>query len=354
MNFAGYAGRRVLITGHTGFKGGWLATWLHQLGAHVAGMALPPETDPSLFLEARIADFVDSMAVDIRDEARVSAIISGFAPEIVFHLAAQPLVRLGYEAPLSTFATNVMGTANVLEAARHAPSVRAVVVVTSDKCYRESGSIWGYRESDPLGGHDPYSASKAAAEVVTAAWRDSFGTESGAPLIASARAGNVIGGGDWAKDRLVPDLWRAARTGTSAKIRNPSAVRPWQHVLEPLAGYLMLGERLLDGNRQAADAWNFGCNLVDMQPVSVLCEELSSLLGFTWQYDGTPHPREAPTLRLDSSKAMLGLGWYPRLSLRRACELTGDWYARHARGEDPRTLMLEQIALYEAAAGDSQ
>lgn len=354
MNRTSYAGRRVLITGHTGFKGGWLATWLDRLGARVAGIALPPETEPSLFLEARIAEFVDSTVADVRDETQVSEIIAGFAPEIVFHLAAQPLVRTGYEAPLRTFATNVMGTANVLEAARRTPSVRAVVIVTSDKCYRETGSLWGYRENDPLGGHDPYAASKAAAELVTGAWRNSFGGEPGAPLIASARAGNVIGGGDWAKDRLVPDLLRAAHAGTPADIRNPSAVRPWQHVLEPLAGYLTLGERLLAGDAQAAEAWNFGCNLQDMQAVSVLCEHLAPLLGFTWQYDGAPHPREAPTLRLDSSKAMLGLGWHPRLSLRRACELTGDWYARHARGEDARALMLEQIAIYETATGDNQ
>lgn len=354
MNLANYAGRRVLITGHTGFKGGWLATWLHRLGARVAGIALEPDAAPSLFLEARIADLVDSTIADVRDETRVSKIIAGFSPEIVFHLAAQPLVRTGYEAPLRTFATNVMGTANVLEAARRTPSVRAVVVVTSDKCYRETGSIWGYRESDPLGGHDPYAASKAAAELVTGAWRDSFGSEPGAPLIASARAGNVIGGGDWAKDRLVPDLWRAAGAGMPAEIRNPAAVRPWQHVLEPLAGYLILGERLLAADMQAAEAWNFGCNLADMQPVSVLCEHLAPLLGFTWRHDGTAHPREAPTLRLDSSKAMLGLDWHPRLSLQRACELTGDWYARHARGEDAYALILEQIGIYEAATGDNR
>lgn len=354
MKLGSYAGRRVLVTGHTGFKGGWLVTWLHRLGARVAGFGLEPDTEPALFLQARIGDFVDSWIVDVRDEATVSEIVAGFAPEIVFHLAAQPLVRTGYQAPVLTFATNVMGTAHVLEAARRTPSVRAVVVVTSDKCYRETGSIWGYRESDPLGGHDPYSASKAAAELVTGAWRDSFGNEPGAPLIASARAGNVIGGGDWAKDRLVPDLWRAARAGTRAEIRNPAAVRPWQHVLEPLAGYLMLGERLLAGDTRVAEAWNFGCQLADMQPVNVLCEHLAPSLGFTWRHDEDFHPREAPTLRLDSSKAMLGLDWHPRLDLERACELTGDWYARHARGEDARALMLEQIGIYEAATGDKR
>ncbi len=347
MSISAYKGRRVLVTGHTGFKGSWLCLWLTRLGARVSGLGLEPDTDPALYREARVADRVDSLIGDIREPDLVREAVAGFAPEIIFHLAAQPLVRRGYAEPLRTFGTNVMGTANLLEAARHSKTVKAVVVVTSDKCYREDSASLGYRESDPLGGHDPYSASKAAAELATAAWRTSYGNIPGAPLIATARAGNVIGGGDWASDRLVPDLWRAARAGRTAMIRNPSAIRPWQHVLEPLSGYLMLGARLLGGHADAADAWNFGPALVDMESVEALCEHMCPLLGADWSRDKAPHPREAPMLRLDSSKAMVHLGWRPRFNFEEAVTLTGDWYKRHAAGEDARRLCEERIERFE-------
>lgn len=345
MNDAIYGGRRVLVTGHTGFKGSWLSLWLQRLGAEVSGLALAPATQPALFEAARVGEDMHSLLIDVRDAEAVLHAIQRRAPEIVFHLAAQPLVRAGYTDPLRTLSTNVMGTAHVLDAARRVASVRAVVVVTSDKCYRENHTPWGYREHDPLGGHDPYAASKAAAEIITAAWRDSY--PEGRPLIASARAGNVIGGGDWSDDRLVPDLWRAAHENRTAAIRNPAAVRPWQHVLESLAGYLRLGECLLAGDESAADAWNFGPALEDMQSVRTVCEILCPAFGVSWYHDGSAQPREAPVLRLDSSKAHLMLGWRPRFDLSRALRLTGDWYARYDRGEDARQLCLEQIEIYE-------
>ena len=351
IGLSGYHRRRVLVTGHTGFKGSWLSLWLSQLGARVTGYALAPETSPALFAEAGVASDVASIVGDVRDAEQLAGAIADSQPEIIFHLAAQSLVRQSYADPLNTLATNVMGTANLLQAARGAQSVRAVVVVTSDKCYRENGSLWGYRESDPLGGHDPYSASKAAAEIVTSAWRDSYRAEDGAPLIASARAGNVIGGGDWAADRLVPDLCRAAQLGHSAQIRNPAAVRPWQHVLEPLGGYLTLGSYLLDGYEAAAEAWNFGPAFEDMRKVGDVCQRLAPMLGARWQHDGSDQPREAPLLRLDSSNAMLRLSWAPRFDLERTLEMTGDWYVRHSNGEGARALCLEQIAIYEGMGG---
>lgn len=346
-----YAGRRALVTGHTGFKGAWFALWLERLGAQVGGLALAPDTTPSLFEAASLARHIDSCLADVRDVAAVRAVFEACQPEIVFHLAAQPLVRRGYREPLETFATNVMGTAHVLDAARQCPSVRAVVIVTTDKCYDNRNWAWGYRETDRLGGHDPYSASKACAELVTAAWRASYWQGEDAPLVASARAGNVIGGGDWAEDRLVPDLYRAARSGQVALIRNPEAIRPWQHVLEPLAGYLMLGARLLAGERRFADAWNFGPALDDMQPVSALCDALCPALGVQWTSDERAQPAEAAILRLDSSRAMLELGWRPRWSLPMALDAVAGWYGRFAAGEDARALTLEQIEAYEQACG---
>jgi len=349
-----FSGRRVLVTGHTGFKGGWLALWLERLGARVCGLALPPDSIPSLFEAARLDETIESRLADIREATAVAAVVADTAPEIIFHLAAQPLVRRGYRAPLETLATNVMGTAHVLEAARSCPSVRAIVVVTTDKCYENRAWPWGYREMDRLGGHDPYSASKACAELVAAAWRSSYWQSDDAPLVATARAGNVIGGGDWAEDRLVPDLIRAARAGRPALIRNPAAVRPWQHVLEPLAGYLALGARLLAGERRFADAWNFGPSLEDMQAVSTLCNALCPTIGGHWQADGGEHPAEAAILRLDSSRAILELGWRPGWSLAQALRATGQWYARREAGADARALTLEQIGAYEAAAGVPQ
>lgn len=354
VDLQAYAGRRVLVTGHTGFKGGWLALWLEHLGAQVYGLALPPDTTPALFDEADLSSSMESHIADLRDANAVAEVLAQTRPEIIFHLAAQPLVRRGLAAPLETFATNVMGTAHLLNAVRACTSVRAIVVVTTDKCYDNHGWPWSYREADRLGGHDPYSASKACAELAVAAWRASYWQSEDAPLVATARAGNVIGGGDWAEDRLIPDLVRAARAGRPALIRNPTAVRPWQHVLEPLAGYLILGARLLSGESRFADAWNFGPTLEDMKPVSALCDAFCPATGGGWLADCGEHPSEAAILRLDSSRAHLELGWRPRWDLARALHTTGQWHARHDAGDNARELILEQIGAYEAGAGDSK
>ena len=344
---ATYRTRRVLVTGHTGFKGSWLCAWLDTLGAQLGGLALAPDTTPSLYTAATLDDSIDSTLADIRDAAAVDAAIGAFRPEIVFHLAAQPLVRRSYADPLGTYATNVMGTAHVLDAAsRH--GVRAVVVVTSDKCYAPPPPAGGYRESDPLGGHDPYSASKACAELLAASWRDSFCAD--APRIATARAGNVIGGGDWAEDRLIPDLIRAAQAGQPAPIRNPHAIRPWQHVLEPLAGYLALGARLLAGDARAARAWNFGPDADDMLPVGEVCDRMCAQLGSRWTHDTAAHPHEAPALRLDSRDARAHLPWAPRWNIADAIAAAGQWHRRFAAGESARSLIREQIAAYTEAA----
>ena len=340
--------RSVLITGHTGFKGGWLALWLHKLGARIAGYALPPPTTPSLFELADIARNIVHQVGDIRNYDQLLKTCQSQAPEIIFHLAAQPLVRKSYSAPLETIATNVLGTAHVLEAARNTPSVRAVVIVSSDKCYENHAWPWGYRESDRLGGDDPYSASKACTELITAAWRSSYWLSEDAPLVGSARAGNVIGGGDWAQDRLIPDLVHAALSNQPALVRNPAAVRPWQHVLEPLAGYLALGARLLEGERRFASAWNFGPALQDMQPVSAVCNTFCLVHGGRWLADGSNHPTEAAVLRLDNSHAVLNLRWRPRWPLSRALDATSEWYKRVAAGEDAYSLTLEQIDAYQA------
>ncbi len=344
-----YAGRRVLVTGHTGFKGSWLSAWLNQLGAQVGGLALAPDTTPSLYLAADLDDCVSSQIGDIRDNAAVDAAIRAQQPDIIFHLAAQSLVRRGYADPIGTYATNIMGTAHVLDAAsRH--GVRAVVIITSDKCYAPPPPADGYRETDPLGGHDPYSASKACAELITASWRDSFGAKADAPLIASARAGNVIGGGDWAQDRLIPDLIRAADAGQTALIRNPLATRPWQHVLEPLSGYLALGTRLLAGDKAATRAWNFGPEADDMRSVAELCDLMCAQLGTRWTHDASDHPDEAAMLRLDSSDARQHLHWAPRWRLAQAAAAVSQWHRRFAAGESARALMHEQITAYTAAA----
>jgi CDP-glucose 4,6-dehydratase len=340
-----FADRRVLVTGHTGFKGSWLSLWLDELGARVGGLALAPATDPALFTEAGLDRCLDHHLADIRDAHAVDEIVAATRPEIVFHLAAQSLVRASYTDPLGTYAINVMGTAHVLDAAqRH--GVQAVVIVTSDKCYAAPPPGRGYREGDPLGGHDPYSSSKACAELLTASWRDSFTAHGQGPLIASARAGNVIGGGDWAEDRLVPDLVRAALAGTTTPIRNPDAIRPWQHVLEPLTGYLKLGARLLDGDAACARAWNFGPAEADMQPVSMVADRLCERLGGHWQHDAGEHPHEAAVLRLDSGDARAQLGWAPRWALDTALDTVADWHRRHAAGESARALMREQLAAY--------
>lgn len=341
MSSGAWRGRRVFLTGHTGFKGGWLSLWLSRLGADVHGFSLPPNTTPSLFETAGIAQGVTHRIGDIRDAAALAGAIRDAAPEIVFHLAAQPLVREGYRDPRTTLETNVLGTMNVLEAVRAAPSVRAVVVVTTDKCYLNREWSWPYREDDALGGHDPYSASKACAEIVTAAWRDAFLGERVA--LATARAGNVIGGGDWAEDRLIPDAFRAWDAGRDLTIRAPRAVRPWQHVLDALAGYLRLGEHLLAG--KAVGAWNFGPAAEDGQPVETLLQTLAARWGdgARWTVDASPQPREAGLLRLDSSRARSELGWTPAFNLSRALAATVDWHQAWRRGEDMHAFSLGQI-----------
>jgi CDP-glucose 4,6-dehydratase len=354
-----YAGRRVLVTGHTGFKGAWLVAWLSRAGADVTGYGLPPPTStPSLYGAAAVDDLLTSVLGDVRDGAAVARAMAAARPELVFHLAAQALVRRSYQDPVGTYETNVLGTAHVLEAARRTPSVRAVVVVTSDKCYENRESGRAYTEDEPLSGADPYSSSKACAELVTAAMRHSFLGDGGC-AVATARAGNVVGGGDWSEDRLVPDLMRAVAAGVPATVRNPRAVRPWQFVLEPLRGYLVLGRQLVEGGASFAEAWNFG-PAPDDRGTSV--RELVGALRRHWDRievveapDDPTAPREAATLRLDSTKAASRLGWCPLLDLSATAELTAAWYRRHA--DDPaaaRSLVHEQLADYERRTGSSQ
>ena len=346
-----WAGRRVLVTGHTGFKGAWLSLWLAAMGARVTGLALPPPTRPSLFEAARLDAMIDHVEGDIRDLATVRAAVDRAAPELIFHLAAQPLVRLSYEQPVETYAANVMGTVHVLEAARAVGGVAGIVCITSDKCYENREWDWPYRESDPMGGHDPYSSSKGCAELVVAAWRRSFFAGEGAPLVASVRAGNVIGGGDWAADRLVPDLVRAFEAGEAPLIRSPGSVRPWQHVLEALGGYLLIAERLLAGERRFAEGWNFGPGDDDARPVGWIVERMRT----AWAgaaaapaFDEAPRPHEAGLLRLDSSRARAALGWRPALTLAEAIDWIVAWHAAVRAGEDARAVTLHQIGHYAA------
>jgi CDP-glucose 4,6-dehydratase len=345
-----WRGKRVFLTGHTGFKGGWLAIWLESLGASVFGYALAPVTTPSLFEIAGVGESADSTLADIRDGQKLSVAMQRAAPDIVFHLAAQPLVRASYRDPVETYATNVMGTVHLLEAVRQIDSVRAVVVVTTDKCYDNREWEWGYRENDPLGGYDPYSSSKAAAELVTAAYRNSFFLPPEVASVASARAGNVIGGGDWAEDRLIPDIVRAVSGGAPVRIRNPNAIRPWQHVVEPLAGYLQLAQRLYSDGAGFAQAWNFGPEDRDARTVGWIARHVTELWGdgASWVVDEGEHPHEANFLKLDISKARQRLGWAPRLDLETALEWTTDWYRSFAQGADMRNETLEQIANYES------
>lgn len=350
MNPEFWADKRVFVTGHTGFKGTWLTLWLETLGARTAGFSLSPPTTPNLFDVANAAQGVASTEGDILDMERLDRSMREHEPEVIFHMAAQALVRPSYANPVSTFATNVMGTVNVLEAARRVPSMRAIVVVTSDKCYDNREWLWGYRETEPLGGRDPYSASKACAEMVTASYRDSFFSgESAGPGVASARAGNVIGGGDWAADRLVPDILLSLVRGESPLIRNPLAIRPWQHVLAPLHGYLLLAERLWENKVDAAAAWNFGPDMDDACAVGWLADELCHRWGAkaAWKQDEGAHPHEAHHLRLDSSKARIQLGWQPKLNLAEALDWVVDWQRGYEAGQDVRALTLAQIRQYQ-------
>lgn len=348
MNPGFWRNRRVLVTGHTGFKGSWLCWWLRHLGAEVTGFALAPPTQPSLFEASGLASAMRSRQGDVRDPGALRAAFDDSRPEVAFHLAAQSLVRESYRSPGATFDTNVAGTVNCLEAARAAPGLRALVVVTSDKCYRPPLPGRGYREDDPLGGDDPYSASKAGAEIAVHSWRKSFFSGAADALVATVRAGNVIGGGDWATDRLVPDAVRAFEQSRAVRLRHPGATRPWQHVLEPLCGYLMLAERLHDGDRPAARAWNFGPAPGDARPVSWLVEQLVRRWGegARWEKDGGEQPAEAAELALDSSLAQSRLGWRPALPLEEALDWVTDWYRRRA-AQGARALTLEQVARYQ-------
>jgi len=347
MNNQFWQHKKVLITGHTGFKGGWLTLWLNKLGAHTFGYALAPSTNPSLFELAQIANHCQSTIGDIRNLDAVKLALHKAQPEIVFHMAAQPLVRESYSDPLTTIETNVMGTANVLEAARNCNSVKAIVVITSDKCYLNREWCWGYRETEALGGHDPYSASKACTELVAQSWQNSFFDSNEQGFIATARAGNVIGGGDWSAGRLVPDVLEALATDKPVILRNPTAVRPWQHVLEPLSGYLMLAEKLFCEGRPWAQAWNFGPADADARTVSWIVEKLiTEGGGGRWECEGEGQPHEAQQLKLDSSKARQALGWTNSWSLEECIKEISHWDRTWRDGADINRVCLETIDRY--------
>jgi len=355
LNRGFWRDRRVLVTGHTGFKGGWLSLWLQALGARVSGFALAPSASPTFFDACTVANGMSSRFGDLRSAEDVLAAVRAAEPEIVLHLAAQAIVRQSYADPVETYATNVMGTVHLLEAVRKAPSVRAVVIVTSDKCYENREWAWGYSENDPMGGFDPYASSKGCAELVTAAYRNSFfpaarHADHGV-AIATARAGNVFGGGDWAADRLVPDCLRALDAGVPLRVRFPDAVRPWQHVLDPLAGYLVLAERLHRDGTSYAEAWNFGPADEDARPVRWVVDELGKACGtaIAWEAETSPQPHEANALRLDCSKARSRLGWHARWPLEVALAKIGAWHKAFTRGSNMRDFTLAQIGDYEVA-----
>lgn len=352
VNPSFWKGKRVLLTGHTGFKGSWLSLWLQSMGAQVVGYALNPPTDPSLFEAAEVAKGMTSIIGDIRDLEHLRRVFAEHQPEVVIHMAAQPLVRYSYIEPVETYSTNVMGTVNLLEAVRSTKSVKSVVNVTTDKCYENREWAWGYRENEAMGGYDPYSSSKGCAELVTAAYRNSYFhpekyKEHGV-AIASGRAGNVIGGGDWADDRLIPDIMRAISAGKSVNIRNPHAIRPWQHVLEPLSGYLVLAQKLYEEGAAYAEGWNFGPNDEDAKPVQWIVEKLTQIWGegASWVVDGGEHPHEAHYLKLDCSKAKSRLDWHPRWNLEETLEAIVEWQRAYQDGKAMKSATQEQIRQY--------
>jgi CDP-glucose 4,6-dehydratase len=351
VNRAFWKGRKVLVTGHTGFKGSWLALWLDDMGARVYGYALHPPTEPNLFAVARVdRRLASSVLADLRDAKALTQAMQVAQPEIVIHMAAQSLVRHSYKEPAETYAVNVMGTVNLLEAVRQTPGVKAVINVTTDKCYENREWVWPYRENEAMGGHDPYSSSKACSELVTSAYRRSFLAAAGIHL-ASARAGNVIGGGDWATDRLLPDFLRALSAGQPLIVRSPSATRPWQHVLEPLSGYLVLAEKICTDGDAYAGAWNFGPDDADTRTVQWIVEYLCRQApGARWQTDSQPQPREAHALKLDSSKARVSLGWRPKWNLATALDKTLAWHQAWIARQDMAKMCLAQIHEYEGAA----
>ena len=353
-----WVGKRVFLTGHTGFKGSWLSVWLKDLGADLTGFALPPPTKPSLFEVANVAPGMTSIIGDIRDPIALENALRNARPEIVIHMAAQPIVRLSYDQPIETYSTNVMGLVHLFEAVRKSPGVRAVVNVTSDKCYENKEWVWGYRESEPMGGYDPYSSSKGCAELVTAAYRRSFFNpdeySKHGVAVASARAGNVIGGGDWALDRLIPDIMRAIEAGRPVNIRNPDAIRPWQHVLEPLSGYLTLAQKLYESGSAFAEGWNFGPAETDARPVQWIVERLTEMWGegARWQLDtGNKSLHEAHYLKLDCSKAWTALGWKPVWDLQHALSRICGWHKWALQGQDMYAKTLSQIREYQNESG---
>ena len=350
MNPAFWLGKRVLLTGHTGFKGSWMSLWLQSMGAKVHGFSLKQSITPNLFTEAKVAKCLASHTIgDIRDLASVQKTMQAAQPDIVIHMAAQSLVRLSYAEPIETYATNVMGTLHVLEAARQTACAKSIVVVTTDKCYDNKEWAWGYREDEPIGGHDPYSNSKGCAELVTSAYRNSYMQAQGKG-VATARAGNVIGGGDWAVDRLLPDILRAFERNQSVIIRNPQSTRPWQHVLEPLSGYLNLAEQLYKNGQTFAEAWNFGPRDEDARTVQWIVEHMAKAWGHgaNWQQDSSEHPHEASYLKLDISKAKLRLGWQPRWPLTTAIQHIINWHQAWLAHENMHQLCLAQIKQYSS------
>lgn len=357
MNYQFWQGKSVFLTGHTGFKGSWLCLWLTSIGAKVTGYALAPPSDPCLYELARIDELVDSHIADIRDSERLAAAMIESKPDIVFHLAAQPIVRDSYKNPVETYSTNVMGTVNLLEIVRKCPSVKAVVNVTTDKCYENQEWDWGYRENDFLGGFDPYSSSKACSELVTAAYRSSYFNpqthKHHGVAIATARAGNVIGGGDWAVDRLVPDIIRSILAGETIRIRNPHAVRPWQHVLEPISGYLTLARRLYEDGPDFAEGWNFGPLETDAKPVEWIVQRICQLWdeGTRYEIDNGDSPHEAHYLKLDCSKARAKMGWQPKWSLDKALISTIEWVVAYREKADLQRACIQQIQTYNVSMG---
>lgn len=344
--------KKILVTGHTGFKGSWLSLWLQMMEAKVVGYSLPPPTKPNLFEIARVAENMISVIGDIRDLEALQSFIKSQRPEIIIHMAAQSLVRYGYENPIETYSTNVMGTVNVLEAVRKTKTVKVVLIVTSDKCYENKEWIWGYREGDPIGGNDPYSSSKGCAELVTSAYRSSYFSGENKDhnvTIASVRAGNVIGGGDWAEDRLIPDIIKAVMEHRTVLIRNPQAIRPWQYVLDPLHGYLLLAERLWNYGHEYTGGWNFGPSDEDAKPVSWIINNIKQIWGddVSWELDNKEHPKESFFLKLDCSKARSKLGWKQKLSLEETLVRTVRWYRNYILNKDMRDYTEKEISNYE-------
>lgn len=343
-----WKGKKVYLTGHTGFKGSWLSLWLQNMGALVKGYSLDVNTNPALFIKANVAAGMDSEIGDIRDLKQITKSMVSFSPEILIHMAAQPLVRVSYQEPVETYTTNVIGTVNVLEAARKCTNLKSIVSVTTDKCYENKEWEWGYRENEPMGGHDPYSSSKGCAELVTSAYRRSFFSSKNTASLASARAGNVIGGGDWAEDRLIPDILRAFEKSKPAVIRNPLSTRPWQHVLEPLSGYLVLAQELFLNGDNFAESWNFGPNDEDCKPVSWILDQMVTFWGnnASWILDNKNNPHEAGFLKLDCSKAATRLKWKPKFKLQSTLKSIVDWHQLYINEADLKKQCLKEINNY--------